>query len=477
MNETIAALGTPLGRSALAVVRLSGPEAVAVADRVFRGTTGSLAQAAPRTLRHGLAVDARGDVIDEVLAATLPGPTTYTGEHMVEITCHGGAWSSSRLLAALLDAGARTARAGEFTERAFLNGRMDLAQAEAVADVIHAESELAHRLAARQVAGALSSGLSSVAEPLRDLLAEVEARVDFAEDVGESSLPPHVARGLTQAGDAVATLLAGSDLGRRAREGARLAIVGRPNVGKSSLFNALLGEDRAIVTALPGTTRDAVSERLEIAGIPVRLVDTAGMRDAATEPVERLGVERSARELADADAVLWVLDAATPWTPEDARVAERVAGSNGAAAGLVVPVVVALNKCDLPEAIAPAHVPTGALRVSAHAGTGLAALRARLAEALGGGSANGHGAGNGAPGATAEALVTNTRHIAALQRARTALVEAAAAAGADAGTRALPGEIVAGEIRVALEALGEVTGEAVAPDLLERIFARFCVGK
>ncbi len=305
--------------------------------------------------------------------------------------------------------------------------------------------------------------------------------------MGESSLPPHVARGLTHAGDALATLLAGSDLGRRAREGARLAIVGRPNVGKSSLFNALLGEDRAIVTALPGTTRDAVSERLELSGIPVRLVDTAGMRDAAAEPVERLGVERSARELADADAVLWVLDAATPWTPEDARVGERVAAANAAAsAGApATPVVVALNKCDLPAAIAQADVPPGALRVSAHAGTGIAALRARLAQALGGSDDNATGTdagvSAGAAGATAAALVTNARHIAALRRARTALAEAAAAAGASEGAngnaRALPGEIVAGEIRVALEALGEVTGEAVAPDLLERIFARFCVGK
>jgi tRNA modification GTPase len=458
MSDTIAALGTPLGVSALAVVRLSGPDSVAVADRVFRGTSGTLAAAPPRTLRHGVAVDADDNVVDEVLAATLPGPASYTGETMVEITCHGGAWSSSRLLVALLAAGARAARAGEFTERAFLNGRMDLAQAEAVADVIHAESELAHRLAARQVTGALSSGLSAVAEPLRDLLAEVEARVDFAEDVGEAALPSTLVGELTRAGAALDALLAGSDLGRRAREGARLAIVGRPNVGKSSLFNALLGEERAIVAALPGTTRDAVSERLDLAGIPVRLVDTAGVRDAGSDMVERLGVARSAHELAAADAALWVLDGASAWMPEDAAMAARL----GERAEIAV--VIAVNKCDLPQHLDAAHVPAGSLRVSAHAGSGIAELRARLAATLG---------GDARTGAAAEVLVTNARHIAALERARAALAEAARAAGA----RGTPGEIVAGEIRIALESLGEVTGEAVAPDLLDRIFARFCVGK
>jgi len=465
MNDTIAALSTPLGRSALAVVRLSGPDAVAVADRVFRGSAGALALAPPRTLRHGHAVGPDDAVIDEVLAAVLPGPASYSGETMVEITCHGGDWSSSRLLGALLEAGARAARAGEFTERAFLNGRIDLAQAEAVADVIHAESELAHRLAARQVAGALSSGLSAIAEPLRDLLAEVEARVDFAEDVGESALPGHVARGLAEAGAALDALLEGANLGRKAREGARLAIVGRPNVGKSSLFNALLGEDRAIVTALPGTTRDAVSERLDLAGIPVRLVDTAGVREGAPGVVEQLGIERSAREADAADAVLWTLDASAPWGDDDARLHAWLGAREGAGAGARTPLVVALNKSDLPPALQAAHVPAGAVRVSALTGFGLADLRAHLAAAL--------GAPLGGAGASAEALVTNARHIEALRRARTALDEARTAAAA----HALPGEIVAGEIRVALSALGEVTGEAVAPDLLERIFARFCVGK
>jgi tRNA modification GTPase len=469
MNDTIAAISTPPGRSALAVVRLSGGDAVAIADRVFRPAGSengdesgprSLAHAPPRTLRFGHAVDATHRMIDEVLAVVLPEPRSYTGETMVEITCHGGSYSAPRILAALLAAGARAAKAGEFTERAFLNGRMDLAQAEAVADVIHAESELAHRLAAKQIAGALSRGLSDVAESLRDLLAEVEARVDFADDV-EGALPPSIARGLAAADAALAVLLAGSDLGRRAREGVRLALVGRPNVGKSSLFNALLGEDRALVSAVPGTTRDMVSERLEIAGVPVRVMDTAGMREPddpsspAAAGIERMGIARTEREVAGADVVLWVLDASAPWSEED-RAVLALLGTQ--------PRVVALNKSDLPQRLAlPPDVARGAeaVAVSALTGGGLPALRARLAAAVAGDER--------AAGDDAEALVTNTRHIDALRRARIAL--------ADATAHSAPGEIIAGEIRLALEALGEVTGEAVAPDLLDRIFARFCIGK
>lgn len=471
MTDTIVAISTSPGRSALAIVRLSGADAVAIADRVFVGTSSpsaastSLAAGAPRTLRHGIAREANGETIDELIAVVLVAPASYTGESMVEFTCHGGDWSAPRLLDALLAAGARAARPGEFTERAFLNGRMDLAQAEAVADVIHAESALAHRLAARQITGALSKGLSSVAEPLRDLLAEVEARVDFAEDVGEAALPPHIEAGLAHAAVALSDLLRGSDLGRRAREGARLALVGRPNVGKSSLFNALLGESRALVAAIPGTTRDAVSERLELSGIPVRLIDTAGVRGAhdtagardvdTHAQVERLGIARTHEEIAGADVVLFVLDGSMPSTPEDDAIAALLSDRAR---------LVAINKSDLPRRLdpLPRSMPEP-IAVSAHTGAGVAALREALARALAFGA---HASSSGA-----EALITNARHIDALRRAQGALEEARRAA------TFAPGEIVAGEIRVALGALGEVTGEAVAPDLLERIFARFCIGK
>ena len=455
-TDTIAAIATAPGASALAVVRLSGPAAVAIADRVFRGRR-ALASGPARTLRHGWARDAAGEPIDEVLAVVLPAPASYSGEDMVEITCHGGPHSAPRLLAALLAAGARAARPGEFTERAFLSGRIDLAQAEAVADVIHAETELAHRLAARQVEGALSRGLRATAETLRDALAEVEARVDFAEDVGGVAVPASAASALADAADRLATLLAGADLGRRAREGARVVIVGRPNAGKSSLFNALLGEDRAIVTPTPGTTRDAVAERIDLGGIPVRLVDTAGVRDA--DGIEALGVERTRREIEDADLVVFVADQSSPTNDEDLAVLALLADR---------PHVFAWSKADLPAAdfstCGLGLLAYERIEVSAVTGAGLAELRKAILRSLVGGPAAGTNA--------AEPLVTNRRHIDALARAQAAI--AAARAAADAGE---PGEIVAGEVRLALEALGEVTGEAAAPDLLERIFARFCIGK
>lgn len=460
MTDTIAAISTSPGRSALAIVRLSGAEAVAIADRVFTGSgPGSpLAETPARTLRHGIARDANGDAIDELIAVVLAAPASYTGESMVELTCHGGDWSAPRLLDALLAAGARAARPGEFTERAFLNGRMDLAQAEAVADVINAESALAHRLAARQITGALSAGLSGIAEPLRDLLAEVEARVDFAEDVGEAALPPHIEQGLAHAGAALSDLLRGSDLGRRAREGARVALVGRPNVGKSSLFNALLGEARALVAEVAGTTRDAVSERVELAGIPVRLIDTAGVRKSIAADdhaqVERLGIARTREEILAADVVVLVLDRSQPLDADDEVLAHLLIRST---------LLVALNKSDLPRQIVVSPI-AESIEVSASTGEGVAALRDALVRALLEGSPAGAGGG-------AESLVTNARHIDALRRAQASLEEARRAAGF------APGEIIAGEIRVALGALGEVTGEAVAPDLLERIFARFCIGK
>ncbi|MEO6461456.1 MAG: tRNA uridine-5-carboxymethylaminomethyl(34) synthesis GTPase MnmE, partial [Candidatus Eisenbacteria bacterium] len=449
--DTIAALATPPGISALAVVRLSGPAAVEIADCVFQGRR-TLGDLPARTLAYGRAADGAGEMLDEVTAVVLRAPASATGEDVVEITCHGGTRSAPRLLAALLAAGARNARAGEFTERAFLSGRIDLAQAEAVADVIHAETDLAHRLAARQIAGGLSRGLSAVAESLRDALAEIEARVDFAEDVGGVIVPAPVAAALTAAEAALDRLLTGADLGRRAREGARVVLAGRPNAGKSSLFNALLGEDRALVTAEPGTTRDALAERLDLEGMPVRLLDTAGLREAIS--IEALGVERARRELATADLVLWVIDGSRPRSAEDRAADLLVAGQ---------PHVIARSKADLPVAAAPTDLAGEAVAVSAVTGEGLPALRAALARALRDGRPS---------GAAAEALVTNGRHIDALRRAREAI--AAARVGAAADT---PGELVAGDVRAALDALGEVTGEAAAPDLLERIFARFCIGK
>lgn len=479
-DDTIAAIATASGAAGLAVIRVSGPDALACADAVFVGSV-RLRAAASHTLHHGWAVwpasdrparpafsDASGssahrsdepaDRLDEVVAAVFRAPRSYTREDVVEISCHGGALPARRILAALLAARARLARPGEFTLRAFLNGRLDLVQAEAVADLIQAETERARALALSQLSGELSVRLEALEERITDALSEVEARVDFAEDVGGIEVPEHVVQAIESVDADLAAMLAGAALARAVREGVRVPLVGRPNAGKSSLFNALLGEARAIVTPLPGTTRDRVSEAIEIAGVRVTLSDTAGMRDAR-DPIEALGVERTRAALADASVVVWVVDGATALESADREMAGELNGAR---------VIVALNKCDLPGAVDQSEI-AGMLNgsasrvvpLSAMRGDGLAALREALAEALGADRSEG--------GALA---VSNARHVEALERAREALGRACVAAGAGD-----PGEIVALELRDALFASGEVTGREVGEDVLDRIFGRFCIGK
>jgi tRNA modification GTPase len=464
LDDTIAAIATAPGPAGLAVVRVSGRDAVTVVDAVFRGRA-TLLGSPTHTLHHGWAIWPRPSGaaprvaterrLDEVVAALFRAPRSYTREDVVELSCHGGEQSARRVLAALLAAGARPAAPGEFTLRAFLAGRIDLAQAEAVADLIHAATERAHDLALAQLAGGLSDRLERIAERLIDAVAEVEARVDFAEDVGGVEVPPHVATAIAALERELDTLLESAPFGRALREGARVPVVGRPNVGKSSLFNALLGESRAIVTPLPGTTRDRVSEAIELEGIRVTLSDTAGLRETL-DPVEAIGVGLAERALETGSVVMWVVDASVGLDAEDHRVAARLAGRK---------VVAALNKCDREPRIRADQV-AGLLQgvhpvvaVSALRGDGLAELRQALADRL--------GARAGEP----DAPVTNPRHAESLTRARDALARATAAAAEQ------PGEIVALELREALSAVGEVTGRTANDDLLERIFSRFCIGK
>ncbi len=449
------------------MVRVSGAGALAVADAVFRAPV-RLASVAANTMHHGWAmwpacVETEGAGaprrLDEVVAAVFRAPRSYTREDVVELSCHGGRLPAERVLAALLHAGARLARPGEFTLRAFLNGRLDLAQAEAVADLIHAETQAAQDLALSQLAGALSRRLEALAERLSDALADVEARIDFAEDVGGIEVPAHVVAAITGVSADLAGLLEGAAYARAVREGVRVVLVGRPNVGKSSLFNALLGEERAIVTPLPGTTRDLVRERLEIAGVPVTLVDTAGWRTGGGA-IETIGVERARAALGEARVALWVVDRSAALEEEDHRIAACLGGKR---------VLVALNKCDRPAALERADLPRvsegpvpEAVEVSAITGQGVQQLGVALGGLL--------GADGGAP-ALASA-VANPRHIEALERARAALGR-----GTSAARAGLPGEIVALELREGLSCLGEVTGRTLGDDLLERIFSRFCVGK
>ena len=456
MDDTIAAVATPPGEGGIAVIRLSGPGALAVAGQVFRPLRPGPLR--PTRLRYGHVVDRAGQAVDECMAAYMRAPRSFTREDVVELSVHGGPLPAQAALDLCLAAGARLARPGEFTLRAFLNGRIDLSQAEATLDVIRARAGAALARAQAQPGGWLAREVRAARAALLEALAYVTVVVDFPEDeVAPQDIGPRLRAGLA----AVEELLRGADQGIVYRQGARAAIVGLPNVGKSSLLNALLRADRAIVTPIPGTTRDTLEETANLAGVPVVLVDTAGIH-AADDPVERLGVERSRAALAGADLALLVFDAGRPLEPGDLAIAALTREK---------PTILVWNKVD--EGPAPPHEgPPQALdhprllatvATSARTGAGVDELAQAVARALLGGVT---------PAAGEARLVSSPRHRDALRRAREHL--AAALAGWDGGH---PTDLLGGDLTAALNALGEITGEAVGDDLLDIIFSRFCIGK
>jgi tRNA modification GTPase len=441
LSDPIAALATPPGRSAIAVVRLSGAGALAVAARVVDG----LRTDRPRVATLATFRDAAGDTIDRGLVTVFPGPGSYTGEDLVELSCHGGLLAPARLLAALHAAGARPASPGEFTRRAVLNGKLDLVQAEAVGDLIDAVAPAQARAALSQLDGGLSRRLAE----LRRVLVETEGLlaydIDFpGEDDGPVS-PARIAAQLEEVAGRVERLLATAPAAERLREGALLVLAGRPNAGKSSLFNALLGAERALVTEIPGTTRDAVEAHTDFLGWPVRLIDTAGLWDAPGK-IDRLGVEVSHRYLASADLVLLCIETGRrPGADEMAIAAER-------------PTLVVRTKVDLDGTTAAEGV-----GVSAVTGEGLDALRRAVAERV---------FAERIALADLEPALTRARHRTALDRARGAL------AGALEQFRGSGDAVlVAHHVREATTALDELVGAVDVEDVLERVFASFCVGK
>lgn len=451
--DTIAAPATPSGPGGIGILRLSGPRAEIVLLGLFHPTR-PRKQLRSHQLYHGQVVDAQGLVIDEVLAVVMRAPHSYTREDVVEIHCHGGNVILRRILDQLLEMGVRLANPGEFTQRAFLNGRLDLSEAEAVMDLIQSRSEGSRRLALEQMQGRLSRAIHGFQNTVADLLALVETYVDFPEE--DIPLPQIETLG-AQSRDVrqqIELLLQNFENGRILREGLSVLILGCPNVGKSSLLNALLGEARAIVNPLPGTTRDTIEEHLSLGGIPLRLVDTAGVRETS-DLIEAEGVRRARDKIAGADLILFVVDGSRGLTPDDLFALELCSGQR---------LLLTVNKSDL--GTLPLVEELSALprvEISAHTGEGLEALRQAIIGFF--------RAEDGREGVDTP-LLSDRRHREALVLARQALDRFESAVAQNHSV-----EFLAVELREALQALGQITGETTADDILERIFSRFCIGK
>jgi tRNA modification GTPase len=450
-DETIVAISTPVGRSGIGVVRVSGHEAAHIAQRFFHGNSAS--ELEHRKAEVGTWRDEGGRPVDEVVVTIFRAPRSYTGEDVLEISAHGNPVILGRIVETVRSAGARPAAPGEFTLRAVANGKMDLIQAEAVREFIEAQTERQARAALQQMEGALSRRLRPVKEKLIDRIAHLEAGIDFAEDDVEVPDGRAIVAEIEPLIQSLEEVRGTFGYGRLLAGGLRIAILGKPNVGKSSLFNRLVAADRAIVTEVPGTTRDVVTETVSVDGIPLRFADTAGIRET-TDRVEGIGMSRTFEAMSDSDFVLVVLDGSTPLDSDDRQVLSRAKA---------VPHLIVINKCDLLEAVGAA-LPDGsvAVRVSAKTGAGLD----RLSDAIRGFLFERHS------DVADDFILTNARQNDAIVRA---------IAGMRAGSCALldhvPHEMVLLDLYGALSALGELTGEVVTEDILDRIFTTFCVGK
>lgn len=453
INDTIAAVATPHGTGGISVIRVSGSEAFTICDRIFKNPKGkTIAQAKSHTILYGHITD--GDkTIDEVLVSVMRAPHTFTGENTVEISCHGGITVTNAVLAAILTHGAVLASAGEFTKRAFLNGRMDLSQAEAVIDVINSTSSLALDAANHQLEGSISREIAALRDRLLDVMAQIDVAADYPEEeideLGEQQLKDILKEVLTK----VNSLLETSEQGTLIRDGINTVICGRPNVGKSSLLNALADTDRAIVTEIAGTTRDVIEERVTLSGVCLNIFDTAGIRDT-DNPVESLGITKAEEYLKKADLVLMMLDASCGITDEDRKIAEKLDGKKA---------ILIINKTDLSPNLDVSEFGDrfASVAISAKEGTGIDELSDTISKMfkLGEISANG------------DACITNLRHKQALSEASSHLNAAISAIGA------VPADLIAIDVTNAISAFGEITGQTVSEEIVDRIFSRFCLGK
>ncbi|HBV97921.1 MAG: tRNA modification GTPase [Peptococcaceae bacterium BICA1-7] len=456
LNDTIAAISTPPGEGGVGIIRISGERALDIAEKVFRPARSKDWRREGFKLHYGHAVDTvTGEVIDEVLLAVMKAPHTYTREDVVEINCHGGAVPLRAVLKTVLTAGARLAAPGEFTRRAFLSGRIDLTQAESVIDVIRSKTEASLKVAMSQLGGGLSAKIRSLQDRVLGMLAQLEASIDFPEDDVDEKSRQELRETAGEIIGGLDRLLEAAARGRIYREGIMTVIAGRPNVGKSSLLNALLGRERAIVTDVPGTTRDVIEETINIRGIPLVLADTAGLRETG-DLVEKIGVEKTRQTIEEAGLILFVIDAAQGVTGEDCEIIKTVDREK---------TILIINKIDVeesPELPLEEEWSIPRVEISALKGEGIEILEEKIEHMVTGGR-------TGSPDSI---IVSNIRHESALVKARGSMEEFMSLA--DEG---VPPDLLSIDVRGAWETLGEITGSTVTEDLLDRIFNDFCIGK
>ena len=457
MEDTIAAVATAYGEGGIGIIRISGEKALSILEEVFE-FAGETSQIVNRRMTYGRIVDRENEqIIDEVLAIYMKGPKTYTAEDVVEINCHGSMVSLRKTLALVLRKGARLAEPGEFTKRAFLNGRLDLSQAEAVIDIIKAKTDRSFDVAMSQLEGALSLRVTEIRQKLLDLLVDITVNIDYPDEDIEELTYDKIEENILLIGEMIEKLLSTADTGRMIREGIRVAIVGKPNVGKSSLMNSLLRETRAIVTEIPGTTRDTIEEAISIRNIPVYLVDTAGIRETSDE-VERLGIERSKAAFNEADFIIFIMDGSSAISDEDREIASYLDGRDS---------VVLINKNDLERGFTnddvrelvndPVIIETSLIN-----NEGIEEIENHIEELVYGGELSQHDS----------TMVNNVRHIELMKQSRDSLRDAMEMTLA---REAL--DFIEVDVRNAYDLLGEITGETVSDDIINEVFARFCLGK
>lgn len=453
-NDTIAAIATARGTAALAIVRVSGPEAIEVVRRVFRSV--DLATVAANTVHFGYITSNEGD-IDQVVVTVFRGPESATGEDVVEVSCHGGDFAAQMILRSILDSGARMAEPGEFTKRGFLNSKIDLTQAEAIADLIHASSSKAHRVSLAHLKGRYSTTLANLRDELVEVTALLELELDFSDEDVEFADRERLVSLLDGSEAFLTRLLDSYQLGERVRDGIRVVIGGRPNAGKSTLLNALVGHERAIVSDIAGTTRDEIESDAEISGLRFRFVDTAGLRETVDQ-IEAEGVRRAERSISASDILIYIYDASIGLDEDERAFLDRIRSERQD-----LPLIIIANKTDLVEGD---QAERGAIGISAR----MAMSDERLLEPLI--NTMLEAAGAGLTDADSSAIVMNQRHLHHLRTAREAVRRARAALDASAA-----GDMLSYDLRIALDELGAITGEITNEDVLDQIFSRFCIGK